>query len=253
MNPKIISLLAVSVLLAGGFGYAVSQKSIFLGVVLGVFWASLFVLRSFVVENWRISLAGIILEVGAMSFWIFRMLPGYLVLGISLLMAMFLFLGYQSGQGAVKNSFKIKFLSLGKPVIMQVATVLSLVITMVIMSSFNLDTPKLARQAFDKTIENAQMFLPIEIQEAPAVLRAQVYEQVFDATVGKLLHLPPEVQKGIVIGIWLLMFLSVRGVLVIADWLILAFGSLLFKILLSAQFFKITLESRDKEIISLES
>ena len=123
--------------------------------------------------------------------------------------------------------------------------------TIALMSTIPLDTAKLFRQVFDQSISGAQSLLPQEFQQLSAAARLQLFEQTYNATLGRIATLSPEIQKVIMISIGLLIFLTMKGTLGFGNWLVLIVGSLIFQILKSAKFYKIETESREKEIIIL--
>lgn len=248
---KLLTLSFISVLLAGIFGYFLSVQSLVPAAIAGLLWSALFVLRAFLVSDQRITAGVILLETAAMLFWLFNLANWLVVAAIGGLMALALFFGYQRGAQGIANAFKIRFFSLGRPVVTQAMTAVALAVTLVSLPAFNLQDPKSARQFFDKTLESAQAFLPAQIQDLSPSARAQINQQLFDTTVGRLLVLPKPFQKLIIIGIAILVFLSVKSVFWIGQWLVLGLAFVAYEVLRSAQFFTIKLESRSKEIITL--
>lgn len=251
MNPKIISLLAMSAILAGLFGYALSIKSPVLAVIAGLVWASLFTLKVFLIDSRRISIGSIILESAAMVFWLFSFVDWRFAAVTGVLMILTMVSAYQFGRGAINNAFKIRFFSLAKLISAAAMTAAALLITAAALPSYNFQNPRLARDFFDKTVIIAESFLPGQFNNLAPTDRAKIYQQLFDLTLGRLYTLPAQIQKLIIIGIAILVFLTVKGALVFVGWATTGIAFLFYQALRKLKFFSIELESRSKEIIKL--
>jgi hypothetical protein len=82
-------------------------------------------------------------------------------------------------------------------------------------------------------------------------VQSKVIDIIYQATAGRLFQLPKIFQNLILFGVWLLIFLTIKAVLFIINWLALFIGFIISEILYSAGFYKITRESRSQEIIQL--
>ncbi len=249
---KTLSLLLVSAALAAAFGYFASAKSIVPAVLAGVLWAAVLAVATFLISDRRVIWISAVLQAAAAVFFLFQFVNWPIVMVGGASIVILLVLAHQAGQNGIKNSFKIQFFSLGKHGAAHIMTAAAIIITIASLSSLSLDAPKLARQFFDKTIVSAEALLPVELRQLPVSVRAQLYEQIFTAIFGWIAGLTPAAQQGIIIGIWALVFLSIKGALVLGNWVVLGVGFLIYEVLRSAQFFTITLESRSKEVIVLK-
>jgi len=102
----------------------------------------------------------------------------------------------------------------------------------------------------------AQVNQMIDTLEKAIGVRAAQADQIIDilykATIGRLLTLSKNMQTLILLGVGLLLFLTVKGLLFIVNWVVLLIVYIAMKVLQATGFYKISLENRSKEVVVLD-
>lgn len=262
--PKIIGLGVVSAAFAAVFGLTFNS---FLAThaVSALVWTSIaaalfslaFVLEVFLIEKFAPMAIIIGASTIAASVWLLPSGIGWPLALAAVVFALVLANTYRVGAFTITNAFKVAFIHLGRPILNNAATAIVLFALIAYFGSITFsDVSSYLENVVNHSVEIAQSFLPEEFQEnvpagQQAELKSQVAQQLYDLTVGRLEGLPRTQQNLILVGAGVVAFFTIRGLLVLANWILIWAGFALFQLLRAFQFFRIELESRSKEVIKL--
>lgn len=252
-----------------------------------VFWITAFLFQVFFIDSRAVSAVIVFLEalVWGVVFWQSRVAT--LLLSVLIVLAVILFWAQRVFSAEIKNVFQIRFGKIAFRAAARVSTALAILVTVIYFGSIDFKDQTLAKKTLSAMLKPAEpiaaRFLPgfklesslaqLAGQLAPAKMQPAITEQltllvkdwfgvtakpqdtvldvVYRATVGKLLTLPVYMQNIILAGVGILIFLIIKGFLFIINWLAVFLGFIGYEVLRAAGFYKITLESRSKEVIVL--
>lgn len=251
-----------------------------------VLWVIAFLFQVFFIDN-RSAAAIIFLQalVWGAIFWQSGAMT--LLLPTLALLVVILFLAHRASSDEIKNAFQIRFGKIAFRAAARASTALAILVTVIYLDSIDFKGPVLAKRTLSAMLKPAEpiaaRFLPgfkleaslaqLASRLASAEVQPQAAEQltllvkdwfgvtakpqdtvldiVYRATVGKLLALPVYMQNIILAAVGILIFLTIKGFSFIINWLAVFLGFVGYEVLRSAGFYKISLESRSKEVIVL--
>lgn len=269
MSPeknKIIAIGGAIAFLAAATGYAfstfvslVSVPSFVASAVLSILFLITFVFGVMLIDHFKVMLAVVGLSTAVIAVWFIGKMPLLALLVATVLLFIYLLYAYRSGNSAVQNAFKIKFVKIAKPIFDNAATGLALFALILYFSSISFtDASNYFFRLTERSFEIARQFLPSDLQQGLSVevqkqLQTQAAQQLYDLTFGQILSLPEAQQNLILIGVGILAFLAFRGVILLGNWGLVWIGAVGFQTLKGAKFFNVALEDRSKEVLILST
>lgn len=264
---KIAVLGFITAVFALIFGYTLSRllssadlpmTAVFIGAA--VFFLASSLLLTFFVHSVSVAVIVFAVSVLAIAAIFLKFFSGWLFLG-SLLLFLFLLEAYLSGCNELKNTFKIKFFRAGRRTIGKASTALAIFVTIIYVLSFRLDDPAAIKSFIAASIRPVQplieqiysqfssfsQFAPASFIKLPST--PEITDLISKAAIAKLKSLPKIYRQLIAFSFGLLVFLTLKSLLFIINYLALFLAYVFYEILKSLGFFYIALESRAKEVI----
>lgn len=264
-TSKIIVLGAAVVASAAAFGYffnsfLVTENAALLiwSLIGAAIFLIVFPIAAMLIDATRRMFLIIGLAVIGMSVWFLVNYAGLPLLAGTAILILILFNAYRAAVFEMNNSFKIKFMKIARPIANQAASGLAILALLLYFGSLDFkDASSFFFNLTEKSVMTAESLLPSEFQKnlTPALkeqLRSETINQIYNLTFGKLLSLSKVQQNLILLGVGAATFLTLRGTVFLLNWLIVWIGAGIFRILHSARFFRIALESKSQEVVKLE-
>lgn len=249
-NIKLIGLSVAAIATALFFGYAVSIfnplnfKSLALLAAGVILFLIIFVFQALLIKNLYIQAGVCLLEVIAILIPLYKSLS-LLIIFAAAAAFLILFTAGFNARRYEKNTLKMDFLLISKPVLNQAATALILFGVVVYVTSLNFpDIVNFVIKSGEPILQNlTTQLIPI----TPKAILAQAQNLISS----KLMALPENIKKYILWGLGATAFFTIKLLFFIITWLVAFAAFLIYKLLLLTRFIGISKEETTKENIVL--
>ena len=248
-NMKLAGLSVTATATALFFGYAVfifnplNFKSLALLIAGVILFLIIFIFQALLVKNLYLQAGLCFIEVIAIVIPFYKSLS---LLTISAAAAVF-FMLFTAGLNArrrEKNTLKIDFPLISKPVVSQAATALILFGVAIYAASLNFqDVVNFVIKSGEPILQN------FTTQLIPIVPKA-VFAQAQNLISSKLMELPENIKKYIILGFGVTAFFTIKSLFFVINWLVAFAALMVYKLLLLTRFISISEEETTKETIS---
>lgn len=270
---KVAALGLISVAAAFLFGYGLNNFLASGGLITllfvpaaAIFFLTLFLFQILFIKS--ISIVAVITFVESLFILIafYYSFSLWLILGL-LLFFILLISAYQQGVAEIKNSFKIRFFHFSQPALSRASTAIAVLVTLVYLSGLNLQDPAAIKNSVSGLIKPMEPIIArmsgqiisglmpknIGLPFKPSQLfsSGEFIEFISQSVGATTAALPPVYKNLILFAIGLAVFLTIKGLFKILNYLVSLAAFVIFQFLRAVGFFHITLESRSKEVLIL--
>ncbi|MDP2695968.1 MAG: hypothetical protein Q8O87_01810 [bacterium] len=249
---KIIALSTALTITALFLGYAISvfvatlsiSSGITLLVALAIF-LSIFSFQALLIDNRYLTIGLCLLETLGLLVPLYK--SWSLILMIAGVVAFLLLVSaLWETRKDLANALKIDFLKIARSINTRASIAIVLLgVTLYIGAMTFQDITDSIMASTDPVVQQAaNSFFPKE-------LTSDIINQTRQLILEQLEQVPENIQKLVVIGFGILLFLGVKSLTFIINWLSALIAALLYKILLSTKFIVLSIEDVPKETISL--